>query len=68
LNNESFRECVQSGRHKASVENDIAEARRIGVDRTPSFIINGRLATGVPALEDFKRMIEEELNRSKSKS
>lgn len=67
LNSASFGECLESGRQKANVEKDIAEARRIGVDRTPSFIINGRLATGVPALEEFKKMIQEELSRAEGK-
>jgi protein-disulfide isomerase len=68
LNSDVFRQCVQSGKFKSHVENDIAEAKRIGVDRTPSFIINGKLTTGVPAYEDFKKIVDAELRKGKQGS
>lgn len=38
---EAFDECVDSGRHRATVETLEAEARALGVRSTPSFLING---------------------------
>lgn len=64
LNTDVFRQCVQGGKFKPHVENDVVEAKRIGVDRTPSFIVNGKLTTGAPAFEEFKKIIDGELRKS----
>jgi protein-disulfide isomerase len=65
MNTIAFKECIESGKYKPLVDKDIAEAKRVGVDRTPSFVINGRLSTGAPGLDKFKRLIDEELNGAK---
>jgi protein-disulfide isomerase len=60
-----FEQCLEQGKYKKAIEQDIVEGKRVGVNATPSFMINGRLDTGFIALDRFKRMIEEELNRVK---
>ncbi len=65
LSTGEFKQCLESGRFKASVEQGQKEAISLGVDRTPSFFINGKLVVGGPSFDSFKRMIEEELNKPK---
>lgn len=56
-----FDACVSSGVHRATVQHDVDEGTRLGVNGTPAFFINGRLMTGAQPLEAFVRIIEEEL-------
>ncbi|MFZ2447099.1 MAG: thioredoxin domain-containing protein [Syntrophobacteraceae bacterium] len=67
LPSDSFRRCLDEGKHKATVENSLRAATQSGVDRTPSFIINGALLTGGPAFEVFKTKIDEELQKETRK-
>ena len=60
-----FKQCLESRKYKHKVELDLKDAQNAGVDRTPTFIINGRRTTGAPSLEQFKAMIDEELARVK---
>jgi protein-disulfide isomerase len=60
----SFKECVASGKHRAAVQKDIEEGRRLDVTGTPTFFINGRVLTGAQPLEAFVRVIDDELARS----
>jgi protein-disulfide isomerase len=59
----AFEQCVSAGTHRAAVQRDIDEGRRLGVSGTPAFFINGRSLTGAQPLETFARVIEEELAR-----
>ena len=46
---------------KKRVEADSAEAARLGVTGTPGFFVNGRFLTGAKPFEEFKRLIDGEL-------
>jgi protein-disulfide isomerase len=63
LSMELFGPCFDGGKHKDAVEKDLAEAKKAGLDRTPSFLINGRLVTGSHSFERFVQMIDEELKK-----
>jgi len=67
LNMELFGPCLDGGKHKDAVEKDLAEAKKSGLDRTPSFLINGRLITGSHSFERFVQMIDEELNKPRKR-
>jgi protein-disulfide isomerase len=56
-----FKGCVEGGKHQASVERDLEQAKKAGLDRTPSFVINGRLITGSQPFDRFVQVIDEEL-------
>jgi protein-disulfide isomerase len=58
-----FDTCLNSGVHKLGVQRDIDEARRLGVNATPVFFINGRLLSGAAPIEGFAKIIDEELVR-----
>lgn len=57
----AFDACVASGKYAAAVESDIDQGNRAGVSGTPAFFINGRLLGGAQPLEQFVRVIDEEL-------
>ena len=63
LSREQFSQCLEGGKHKSTVDKDMEDAKRAGVDSTPVFIINGRLMVGGLPLEQFKTIIDEELAR-----
>ena len=59
-----FDECVAAGVHKATVQRDLDEGTRLGVNGTPAFFINGRSLSGALPLEAFARIVDEELSRT----
>jgi protein-disulfide isomerase len=61
LNRTMFDACLDSGKFRAEVENDIAAGNQAGVSGTPAFFINGRPLSGAQPFEMFKRVIDEEL-------
>ncbi|MBI4917307.1 MAG: DsbA family protein [Acidobacteria bacterium] len=60
---EPFRKCVDGNLKAAAVDRDIALAEELGATGTPTFFVNGRLMEGARSVEDFKRVIDEELAR-----
>jgi len=54
LNVEQFQACLDSGEGMEAVKRDIAEAQRVGVNSTPTYVINGLPVPGgiTPALFD----------------
>ena len=62
-----FKQCLEGRKYKDRIENELEEARKIGVDRTPTFVINGRILVGGLSLERFKEVIESELGKEAKK-
>ena len=60
LDMDAFRKSVGSGTHQAVLDADLADGRALGVSRTPTFFVNGRL---LPSLgyEAIQQLVEEEL-------
>jgi protein-disulfide isomerase len=56
-----FTACLDDHRTQAEVKADAADATRLGLSGTPSFVINGRILIGAVPYEDFKTIIDEEL-------
>ncbi|MEW5719203.1 MAG: thioredoxin domain-containing protein [Chloroflexota bacterium] len=42
LDTGKFDACLESSKYAAAVQADVAEAHRLGLDGTPTFIVNGR--------------------------
>jgi protein-disulfide isomerase len=61
LDVEAFAQCAQSDRHSTGIEQDMAQAEKLGLSGTPAFFVNGRLLTGAQPLEGFAKIIDEEL-------
>jgi protein-disulfide isomerase len=47
LNTTALRACIDSGKYKEQVQNDVLEAMRIGANGTPTFIVGKSVANGV---------------------
>jgi protein-disulfide isomerase len=63
LDTAKFETCLSSETHKATVQKDLDEGKKLGVTSTPAFFINGRPLQGAQSFEAFVRVIEEELAR-----
>lgn len=58
-----FKTCISSEASRLEVEKDLDEARRFGINSTPTFVINGKLVRGALDLDQFKSVIDTELKR-----
>jgi protein-disulfide isomerase len=56
-----FNECLESGRMKKTVDEDIEAGKKVGVTGTPAFFVNGTMLSGAQPLEAFKEVIDAEL-------
>lgn len=64
---ETFRECLESLESRSAVMADLRQAKRLGIESTPTFLINGKLLRGAARLDQFKLIIDREL-KSRSAS
>ena len=60
-----FTACLASTRHDDAIRQSMDQGASLGVSATPTFFINGRMQTGAPPIEEFRRIVEEELARAK---
>ena len=60
----TFDQCLDSGKHAASVREDYALGEKMGVNSTPTIYVNGRPLLGAVPFEAFKQVIDEELARA----
>jgi protein-disulfide isomerase len=58
----AFTQCVEERRFAAAVEEDVAQARGLGVTGTPTFVVNGKGLVGAHPVETFRQVIDEALN------
>jgi protein-disulfide isomerase len=58
LDQDSFDECLDSGRHAAAVEADLREGAGFGVTGTPAFFINGQPLSGAQPYAVFEQVID----------
>lgn len=64
LATDRFQTCLSSQRSLTQVVRDAGNARNLGINSTPSFVINGRIVSGAISLTEFRRIIDEELQRT----
>jgi protein-disulfide isomerase len=58
-----FQECVASERSRAAVVKDLEAARRLHIDSTPSFVVNGKVIKGALSFAGFQKIVEQELSQ-----
>ncbi len=66
LNAKKLLACMESGEYAEPVAKDAREARNLGIDGTPAFLINGILLTGARSADSFRLAIDRELGRSQN--
>ena len=63
----AFSACLESEAHQSTVRASFQDGASLGVSGTPTFFINGRRLVGARPYEDFKSVIEDELQRARAK-
>lgn len=58
-----FTQAYDSGKFKAQIDADAAEAKALGVTGTPGFFVNGRFLSGAKPFEEFAAAVNAELKR-----
>jgi protein-disulfide isomerase len=61
LDGAAFGACLDSRRHRPTVEADYHKGGEMGVNATPAFFINGRFLSGAQPFEAFKAIIDQEI-------
>jgi protein-disulfide isomerase len=66
LDGDAFDACLDEGRHRQLIDQDLERGERAGVTGTPSVFINGReVSPGrVPSFEQLQAVIDDELRRA----
>lgn len=57
----AFEQCMAQQTYAAEVQADFNEARSLGLQGTPAFIINGKLLSGARPIEQFVQVLDREL-------
>jgi protein-disulfide isomerase len=60
----TFQKALESHRYRPQVEQDVAEAKGLGVTATPTFFVNGRKAVGAQSLDSLKGLVDQALGIS----
>ncbi|MCF6278313.1 MAG: DsbA family protein, partial [Anaerolineales bacterium] len=66
LDSESFGQCLDSGKYTELVQQETQMAQQIGVQSTPTFLINGAPMLGAQPFENFQQVIESILDAGAS--
>ncbi len=61
LDVQAFATCLDAGKARARVVQDLADAREAGVTATPTFFIDGRMVEGAVPFATFKKIIDQHL-------
>ncbi|MCA9535114.1 MAG: thioredoxin domain-containing protein [Myxococcales bacterium] len=61
INMAQFRQALDTERHKAAVDADMAAAQAAGINGTPGFVINGELISGAVPYEQFEAAVNRAL-------
>ena len=62
LDRASFVRCLDDRRFAAAVEADVAQGRALGINGTPTFLVNGRPLVGAHPIETFRSVIDDALS------
>ncbi len=65
LDVEKFEKDLKSPAVKKRIDDDIAQATKLGVTGTPASFVNGRFLSGAQPVASFKRLIDQELAKKK---
>ncbi|HET6279863.1 MAG TPA: thioredoxin domain-containing protein, partial [Polyangia bacterium] len=65
LNMTKFKAALDSGKYKKQVEQDSKDAAAVGATGTPTFFVNGTRLVGAQPFDQFKTLIDAELQKKK---
>lgn len=58
LDTQAFNECLDSGKYTSLIQEDTQAAQSLGVQSTPTFLVNGQPLIGAQPFEVFQQAIE----------
>jgi protein-disulfide isomerase len=58
LNADSFRVCVDQRRPWPTIEANKCSGDKLGINETPTLVVNGRAMPGAPAFDDLQRLVD----------
>ena len=61
LNRKQFETCMKSKKYDAKIVGDTQRGIKLGINGTPSFLINGKLFVGYKPLQEFERIVQVEM-------
>jgi protein-disulfide isomerase len=61
LDTGAFTRCLDGGEFAGAVDDDITQARRLGIRGTPTFLVNGRRLVGAHPIENFRAAVTDAL-------
>jgi len=64
LDEATFRQCLESGRHTAAVQTDLDQGIGLGINGTPAFFLNGNFISGAQPFSVFQGAIDSLLAES----
>lgn len=64
LDMKAFNACFDSHKYRSKVEAEREQAKGIGVETTPTFLVNGQMVLGAYPYQQFRRVIEDQLARA----
>ena len=62
LDTSKFNQCLDSGKYENEVKSDLATGQKLGIQGTPTYIVNDKPLVGAQSAATFKKVIEQELN------
>ena len=65
LDTAKFNACLDSGKYASVVDNETASLQAMGVQSTPTFLVNGQPLSGAQPFATFQQLIESERNKKK---
>jgi len=60
-----FKNALDTGKFKQRVDDEAAEGDKFGAGGTPTFFINGYRLVGAQPVDQFKKLIDQELAKKK---
>ena len=67
LDADRFRATLDTARYRTRVDDELREGEKLGVDRTPTFFVNGIRVPGALSFDDFDSLLKRELDRQQRK-
>jgi protein-disulfide isomerase len=58
LNTQTFSDCLNSGKYSALIQSDTSLSSSLGVQSTPTFVINGQSVVGAQPFDVFQQAID----------
>lgn len=66
LDGTKFDKCLDGGEQSAAVQRDLAEGKKLGLNATPSFFVNGHYFNGAVSYATLRDMVHQQLATSLS--